>query len=128
MVSADHSSGIQGDKGVIDGGEPGGYVLRFDDGTSVYHAGDTNVFGDMRLIGGLYEPQLAMLPIGGHFTMGPLEASFAARMLGVKTIIPMHYGTFPVLAGTPDQLVGELSGTDIQVAALSPGQTFSSAG
>jgi len=124
MVEAQHSSGISGDKGIVPGGDPAGFVLRFDDGTSMYHAGDTNVFGDMRLIGGLYTPQVAMLPIGGHFTMGPLEAAVAARMLAVGTVIPMHYGTFPVLRGTPDQLVGELAGTNIQVAALTPGQTF----
>ena len=123
MVGADHSSGI-GDKSIIDGGNPAGWVIRFDDGTSLYHAGDTNVFGDMALIRDLYAPQVAMLPIGGHYTMAPPEAAVAARLLGVSTVIPMHYGTFPVLAGTPAELVGQLSGSSVSVAVLSPGESF----
>ncbi len=124
MVHAQHSSGITGESGIVPGGEPVGFVLRFDNGFSLYHAGDTNVHADMRLIGELYRPRLALLPIGGHFTMGPYEAAHAARLLGVQAVLPMHYGTFPVLAGTPDQLRQELVGSDIEVVALQPGETL----
>ena len=75
----------------------------------IYHAGDTNVFGDMRLIGELYRPDVAFLPIGGHFTMGPREAALAVELLGVREVLPIHYGTFPILAGTPDELRSELA-------------------
>ena len=104
MVGADHSCGILDDGKIVYGGDPCGYVIRFENGYKIYHAGDTNVFGDMRLIGELYRPDLALLPIGGHFTMGPREAAVACRLLGVRRVIPMHFGTFPILAGTPEQL------------------------
>jgi L-ascorbate metabolism protein UlaG (beta-lactamase superfamily) len=124
MVSADHSSGIlEGDR-VLNGGEAAGYVVRFENGFTLYHAGDTNVFGDMKLIGELYRPDLALLPIGGHFTMGPREAAYAVRLLGVKAVLPMHYGTFPVLKGTPEELRTQLEGVDVEVVALAPGQTL----
>jgi L-ascorbate metabolism protein UlaG (beta-lactamase superfamily) len=123
MVSADHSSGISGDHGIVDGGSPNGYVLELENGFKLYHAGDTNVFGDMRLIGELYQPDLAMLPIGGFYTMSPREAAHAVRLLGVNQVIPMHYGTFPALAGTPEQLRSALEGHPAEVIALQPGQT-----
>ena len=104
FVHAVHSSGIYGDENMPTGGSPGGWVLNFPDGPTVYHAGDTDVFGDMSLIGDLWEPTIACLPIGGHFTMDPRSAAKAARLLGVETVIPMHFGTFPILAGRPDQL------------------------
>jgi Beta-lactamase superfamily domain len=85
-------------------GEPAGFVIRLENGYTIYHAGDTNVFGDMRFIGELYRPNLALLPIGGHFTMGPREAALAVELLGVNAVAPIHWGTFPILAGTPDQL------------------------
>ena len=125
MVDAVHSSGISGDQGIVDGGSPGGYVIRFDNGTTLYHSGDTNVFGDMRLIAELYSPSVAMLPIGGFYTMSPFEAARAVRLLGVKSVIPMHYGTFPALAGTPDELARELGDANVQVVAMTPGQTIS---
>lgn len=123
MVGADHSSGILDDGRVVDGGSAAGYVVQLEDGLKIYHAGDTNVFADMRLIGELYGPEIALLPIGGHFTMSPREAAHAARLLQVKRVIPMHYGTFPVLTGTPDRLQSELQGSGIEVIALEPGQT-----
>lgn len=107
MTHAVHSCGIlDGDK-IIYGGEAAGYVLSLPDGRSLYFAGDTNVFSDMQLIEKLYHPELAFLPIGDHFTMSPREAALACRMLGAKKVVPMHFGTFPVLTGTPNQL-GEL--------------------
>ena len=125
MVHAQHSSGITGESGIVPGCDPAGFVLRFGNGFSLYHAGDTNVHADMRLIGELYAPRLALLPIGGHFTMGPAEAAHAARLLGVQAVLPMHYGTFPVLTGTPAQLREELGAADIEVVELEPGGTLS---
>lgn len=121
MVDAVHSGGITTEDGIVDGGTPAGWVLDFPKGPTIYHAGDTSVFGDMALIAEMHLPQIALLPIGGHYTMGPPEAARAARMLGVKTVVPMHYGTFPVLAGTPEELATELSGSGIEVAALQIG-------
>ena len=101
MVSADHSSGCMTDHGLVVGGEAAGFVIKAHD-FGIYHAGDTNVFGDMSIISELYEPTHALIPIGGHFTMGPEEAAYAiAKFLtSVKHIIPMHFGTFPLLKGT----------------------------
>ena len=122
LVSAVHSSGISGDVGIIDGGDPGGWVLGFPGGPTVYHAGDTMVFGDMALIGELWQPDLALLPIGGHYTMDPRQAAKAADLLGVGTVIPIHFGTYPVLAGTPDQLREEAGGR-FEVRHLTIGET-----
>lgn len=85
-------------------GEPSGLIVETEDGKSIYFAGDTCVFGDMQLIGRIYHPDLAVLPIGDHFTMGPREASVAMELLGVKRVLPCHWGTFGLLTGTPDQL------------------------
>jgi L-ascorbate metabolism protein UlaG (beta-lactamase superfamily) len=122
FVDAVHSSGISGDGGIVDGGDPGGWVLEFPGGLRIYHAGDTAVFGDMELIGRLYAPQVGLLPIGGHFTMGPREAALAARMIGLETVVPIHYGTFPILAGTPGMLATELEGSGIEVVAPAIGE------
>jgi len=125
MVDAIHTGGIEDDGKVIYAGEPGGYVLRLPGGLSVYHAGDTSVFGDMRLIGELYAPDLACLPIGDLFTMGPREAALAIRLLGVRHVIPMHYGTFLGLTGTPEELrerTQDISGLEIH--ALKPGESL----
>lgn len=103
MTHAVHSCGIVDDGKIIYGGEASGYVLRFADGRSLYFAGDTNVFSDMALIHELYQPELALLPIGDHFTMSPREAAKACQLLKPKRVIPMHFGTFPVLTGTPDE-------------------------
>ena len=89
-------------------GDPVGFVIELEDGQRLYHAGDTAVFGDMRLIGELHRPDVAFLPIGGHYTMDPPAAARAVELLGATTVVPIHYGTFPVLAGTPEQLREEL--------------------
>ena len=104
MVSADHSSGCMAHDGLVVGGEPAGFVLRAHD-FAIYHAGDTNVFTDMDIISELYKPTHALIPIGGHFTMGPREAAYAiARFLkSVRCVIPMHFGTFPLLKGTVEE-------------------------
>lgn len=121
MVHAVHSCGIQDGDQIIYGGEASGYVLRFEDGRTAYFSGDTNVFSDMALIEELYHPELAFLPIGGLFTMAPYEAALALKLLKVKKIIPMHFGTFPALTGTPAQL-RELAGA-VEVWELEPGAT-----
>jgi L-ascorbate metabolism protein UlaG (beta-lactamase superfamily) len=102
-------------------GEAAGIVVELDDGKKIYFAGDTCVFGDMQLIGRLYSPDLAVLPIGGHFTMDPREAGLACELLGARRVVPCHYGTFPLLAGTPDELRRHAPGVD--VVALEPGES-----
>ncbi len=122
MVHADHSCGILDDGKIVYGGEAAGYVVRAE-GRTFYYSGDTNVFGDMKLIADLYAPELAFLPIGDLFTMGPKEAAAACRMLGVKTVIPMHFATFSALTGTPDALRDLLKGSSIEIRDLKPGET-----
>jgi len=119
MVHADHSAGDwlepgepmagwhRSEAGPMYLGEPVGFVLGLEDGKRVYFAGDTDVFGDMALIAELHKPDIAFLPIGGHFTMGPAGAARAAKLLGVSTVVPIHYGTFPILTGTPAELQAE---------------------
>jgi L-ascorbate metabolism protein UlaG (beta-lactamase superfamily) len=124
MVHADHSCGILDDGKIVYGGEAVGFVVRAD-GKCIYFSGDTNVFGDMKLIADLYAPEIAFLPIGDLYTMGPREAAAAARMLGVKTVIPMHFGTFPALTGTPVALRALLRDTAIEVRDLKPGDSTS---
>jgi L-ascorbate metabolism protein UlaG (beta-lactamase superfamily) len=127
MVHAVHSSGIEDGGQVLYGGEPAGFVITLEDGTRIYHAGDTAAHADMALIGELYPPDIALLPIGDHYTMSPREAAVAARMLRPRWIVPAHYGTFPVLTGTPEMLREELKKLDleIEVVALRPGETLS---
>lgn len=128
MTPAVHSSSNNDSAGnIVYLGQPAGYVIEFEDGTVIYHTGDTAVFGDMKIIGELYAPDIAILPIGGWFTMGPKQAAYAARLIGARQVIPEHYGTFPILTGTPEELRQELSTHDIEVVALEPGQsqTFS---
>ncbi|MGZ3641337.1 MAG: metal-dependent hydrolase [Candidatus Limnocylindrales bacterium] len=123
MVHADHSAGDwNADAGVpLYLGEPVGFVVELENGRRIYHAGDTDVFGDMRLIGELHPPDVAFLPIGGHFTMGPREAAMAVQLLGVKTVVPIHYGTFPILAGTPRELRAALRARRVSgVTVLAP--------
>ena len=127
MVHAVHSCGITDGDQIIYGGEAAGYVLELANGFKLYHAGDTAVFSDMALIGRLLEPDVALLPIGDHYTMGPRSAAEAVRLLGVKTVIPMHFGTFPVLVGTPDDLRQHASDVDgLDVVDLTPGATLGS--
>jgi L-ascorbate metabolism protein UlaG (beta-lactamase superfamily) len=118
MTDAKHSSSTE------DGtyaGEAAGLVLELDGGTKIYFAGDTCVFGDMQLIGRIYEPDVAVLPIGGHFTMDPREAAVALELLGVKRCVPCHYGTFPMLAGTPDEL--RRLAPNVEVLSPEPGES-----
>ena len=123
MVHADHSCGIQDGDELVYGGEACGYVIEFSSGLKIYHAGDTNVFGDMKIIRELYAPDIAMLPIGDHYTMGPSEAAYACNLLQPKTVIPMHFETFPVLVGTPSALHKLVP--NIEVAEMKPGVTVS---
>ena len=104
MVDAKHSSGVDHEAEVIAGGEAAGYVVNFEDGLTVYHAGDTALFGDMKIIADLYKPKAVFLPIGGLFTMGTREAAYACTLMKPQIIVGMHYGTFPVLTGTPAEL------------------------
>ncbi len=122
LVPAIHSGGIQlPDDTVVYGGEPGGWVLEFPGGLVVYHAGDTMVFGDMQLIGELWRPQVALLPIGGFYVMDPRQAAHAVRLLRVPTVVPMHYGHFPMFTGTPERFRAEVHGLDVEVVELEPG-------
>jgi L-ascorbate metabolism protein UlaG (beta-lactamase superfamily) len=123
MVHADHSCGIQDGDQLLYGGEAVGFVMEFENSVKIYHAGDTNVFGDMKIIHDLYAPDIAMLPIGDHYTMSPREAAYACRLLRTNTVIPMHFGTFPLLTGTPGQL--QKLAPDVQVVELKPGETVS---
>jgi len=123
MTHAVHSCGILDDGKIIYGGEAAGYVLRLPDGRALYFAGDTNVFTDMHLIERLYHPELAFLPIGDLFTMSPREAAVACEMLKIRRIVPMHFGTFPALTGTPEKLRELIAGTDTEVWELQPGKT-----
>jgi L-ascorbate metabolism protein UlaG (beta-lactamase superfamily) len=121
MVHAVHSCGIQDGDQIIYGGEASGYVLRLADGRALYFAGDTNVFTDMQLIHELYQPELAFLPIGDLFTMGPREAAKAVGLLKPKEVVPMHFGTFPPLTGRPEELQKLAPGTEVW--ALEIGKT-----
>ena len=125
MVQAQHSCGIEDNGALIYGGEACGYVLELPGGLRIYHAGDTNVFGDMAIIHELYRPELAMLPIGDHFTMGPLEAAHACGLLKAKAVIPMHFGTFPMLTGTVAELRARVKGLAVEVIEPEPGMTWS---
>ncbi len=122
MVEARHSSSIQDGNQILYGGEPAGFVLTIEDAPVLYHAGDTSVFSDMRLIKDLYAPEVGMLPIGDHYTMGPRAAALAAEYLGINTIIPVHYGTFPQLTGTPAELEQHLKGKGIKILTPNPGE------
>ena len=123
MVEAKHSSGAQDEAGVHYVGVAAGFVLTIADGPVLYHAGDTAVFGDMKLICELYRPEVAMLPIGGHYTMDPREAAMAVRLLEPKMVLPLHFGTFPPLTGTPEELAA-LVVTGVQVVRWAPGDSI----
>lgn len=125
MVHALHSSGIEDQGKIVYGGDPVGFVIRLPGGLTVYHAGDTAVFSDMKLISELYAPELALLPIGDHYTMGPREAALAVRLLNVRHVVPIHYATFPLLTGTPEALrhaTEDIAGLEIH--ALKPGDSI----
>jgi L-ascorbate metabolism protein UlaG (beta-lactamase superfamily) len=130
MVPAEHSAGdfLAADGVPLYLGEAAGFVVELENSKRIYHAGDTALFGDMRLIGEMHRPDLAFLPIGGLFTMDPAAAARAVELLGVTTVVPIHFGTFPVLAGTPDQLREELEHldlSDVRVLAPEPGVAVS---
>ncbi len=128
MVRAEHSSEVvhtdpeTKNKSVHPGGEPAGYIIELENGFKIYHAGDTGVFGDMKFIGDYYQPDVALLPIGGHFTMDPAHAAYAVRnLLTTKMVVPMHYGTFPPLKGTPAQFKQALGDFPTKVLVMQPG-------
>ena len=123
MVEAKHSAGAQDEQGTHYVGIATGFVLTIPEGPVLYHAGDTAVFGDMKLIADLYKPEVAMLPIGGHFTMGPKEAALAVKLLEPKVVLPIHCGTFPMLTGTPEDLASRVQ-AGVQVVRWSPGQEY----
>ena len=120
MTQAVHSGGLIGEDGITYLGEPCGFVIKLENGTTVYFSGDTAVFGDMQLIGRMYEPDVAVLPIGDHFTMGPREAAMALELLGVQRCVPGHYATFPLLTGTPEEL--RRLAPDVEILAAEPGE------
>jgi len=125
LTHAFHSNSIEDGDKVVYGGEPTGLIIRMPGGFTIYHAGDTCVFGDMKLIGELYRPDVALLPIGDHYTMGPREAAYAVKLLGVKDVIPIHYATFPQLTGTPEELRKECAGIEgLTIHALEPGESL----
>ncbi len=126
MVRAEHSSSFTHDGAVYFGGEPVGYVIELENGYRSYHSGDTGVFGDMKMIGEYYKPDLALVCIGGWFTMGPTEAAYAmGTLMQPKMVIPMHYGTFPPLKGTPREFIDALGDSPVKVKVMEPGETLS---
>jgi L-ascorbate metabolism protein UlaG (beta-lactamase superfamily) len=125
MVPALHTSSIVENDTIVYLGQPAGFVVRLENDRVIYFAGDTALFGDMALIGEMYRPEIAFLPIGDHYTMGPDAAARAARMLGVRQVVPMHYGTFPALTGTPARLRALVEPHGIDVLVIKPGETAS---
>jgi L-ascorbate metabolism protein UlaG (beta-lactamase superfamily) len=123
MVEAKHSAAAQDEKGTHYAGVATGFILTIADGPVLYDAGDTAVFGDMKLIRELYQPTVALLPIGGHYTMGPREAALAVKFLAPEVVLPLHFGTFPPLKGTPRELAA-LVDSNVQVVNWSPGEEF----
>jgi L-ascorbate metabolism protein UlaG (beta-lactamase superfamily) len=123
MVPAVHTSSAIENDTIVYLGQPAGFVVRMEDERAFYFAGDTALFGDMRLIGEMLSPEIAFLPIGDHYTMGPDAAARAARMVGVRQVVPMHYGTFPALTGTPNRLKTLVEPHGIDVLVLKPGET-----
>jgi L-ascorbate metabolism protein UlaG (beta-lactamase superfamily) len=128
LTHAFHSSSFEDDDGtIVYTGEPAGLIVTLENGFRIYHSGDTTVFGDMALIAELYSPDVAILPVGDFFTMGPYEAAKAVELLGVKQVIPTHYGTFPLLPGTPQELRDQLAKRglgDVEVLEVEPGGTI----
>lgn len=125
MVEAKHSSSLQDGDKILYGGQPAGYVIQIEGGPTLYHSGDTSVFGDMALIQELYQPEIGFLPIGDFYTMGPKQAALAIELLGLKTVIPIHHGTFPGLPGTPQELTELTAGSPTEIKVLRPGESWS---
>jgi L-ascorbate metabolism protein UlaG (beta-lactamase superfamily) len=105
------------------GGEPVGFIIKLENGFTIYHMGDTNVFSDMKLIGSYYKPDLILVPIGGHFVMDPKEAALATKLVNPKYAIPVRYGTIPQLKGTPEEYKAALGKTKTKVIVMTPGET-----
>ena len=123
MTDARHSSGYVDNGQMIYMGEPAGYIVRLENGLTLYHAGDTCLFGDMRLIGEMHKPDIALLPIGDRFTMDPAAAARACEFLGVRQVVPMHWGTHPGLTGTPAEFKTAVEPLGVQVLELRPGES-----
>ena len=123
MTNAIHSGSIVDGGRIVYLGGPAGFVVRSAGAPTIYFAGDTALFGDMKIIGEIYKPEIAFLPIGDHYTMGPDTAAIAAEWLGVKQVVPMHWGTFPLLTGTPAKLKEQLAGKQIEVLEMKAGET-----
>lgn len=123
LTHALHSNSYDGKNGTVYAGEACGIVVQSENKT-FYHAGDTCLFSDMSLIGQRYKPQVAFLPIGDHFTMGPVEAAHAARLIGADLNIPIHHSTFGLLTGTPTQFAQECQKAEIESLTLRPGQAY----
>ncbi|MBX6369817.1 MAG: metal-dependent hydrolase [Rhodospirillales bacterium] len=130
MVRAEHSSEYAhkdpatGKMRTVLGGEPVGFIIELENGFKIYHMGDTGLFGDMKLIGEYYKPDLVLMPIGGHFVMDPKDAAYATReWLKPKYVLPIHYGTIPQLKGTPEEFKAALGETKVEVLALQPGDS-----
>src|SRR5688572_6044339 len=125
MTPAVHTSSVVENDATVYLGVPAGFVVKMENGRAFYFAGDTALFGDMELIREMHGPEIAFLPIGGHYTMGPEGAARAAALLGVRQVVPMHYGTFPVLTGTPERLRTLVEPHGVDVLTLQPGETAS---
>ncbi len=131
MTHAEHSSELLWRNPATDkdelhvGGEPGGFMIELENGFKIWHMGDTGVFGDMKLIGEMYHPDLVLMPIGGgQFVMNPADAAFAARdLIKARAVIPMHYGTNPSLPGTPEEFIKALGASPVKVLAIQPGES-----
>jgi L-ascorbate metabolism protein UlaG (beta-lactamase superfamily) len=123
MTQSTHSGSVVDSGRILYLGGATGFIVRAPNTPTIYFAGDTGLFGDMKIIGELYKPEIGFLPIGDHYTMGPDTAAIAARWLGLRQVVPMHWGTFPLLRGTPDELEQALTGSGIDVLKLKPGET-----
>ena len=126
MTWTSHSSGIVDGDQMVYGGNPGGYVVEMPRGYTFYHMGDTEVFSDLGLIGELYTPDLVFVPIGDNYTMGPKKAAYACKLLGASRVVPVHWGTFPILTGTPEAFAGALAdlGVESELLIMQPGDTY----
>lgn len=132
MVRAEHSSEFRwkdpqsGQERMYPGGEPVGWIIELENGFKIYHMGDTGLFGDMRFIGEFYKPDLVLVPIGGNFTINAQLGAYAIReLIKPKFAIPMHYGTYPILAGKPEDFVSGLGNAPTKVFVLQPGEKAS---
>lgn len=126
MVTAHHSGGITEEDGsIVYGGDPAGFILEFPDGLVVYQAGDTDVYGDMALLGEIYSPDVSVLPIGDFYTMGPRQAAHAVRLIGSTKVISGHFGTFPPLIGRPAELRRLVGVGEDDIPDIHPGDRLS---